>query len=56
MLALMQVKYKFGQMSYEALKEAGADIEMKTYVGLHHSINPTELLDMVTFAVDRLKD
>ena len=50
----MQVKYKFGQMSYDALKQAGADIELKTYVGLHHGINPTELADMVTFAAECL--
>ncbi len=43
------VKYKFGVQSFELLKQTGANVNMKTYRGLHHSINPTELSDMVEF-------
>ena len=51
----LQVQYRFGQMSYEALKQAGANVEMKTYVGLRHGINPAELADMVAFVAERLQ-
>lgn len=48
------VKYRFGVQSFEILKEAGSNVQMKTYKGLHHSINPTELSDMVDFLTQAL--
>ncbi|BDA41540.1 Acyl-protein thioesterase 1 [Coccomyxa sp. Obi] len=48
------VKYKFGVQSFDLLKQAGANVNMKTYRGLHHSINPTELSDMVDFMTQSL--
>ena len=48
------VKYRFGVQSFNILKEAGSNVQMKTYKGLHHSINPTELSDMVEFLTQTL--
>lgn len=31
------------------LKEAGAQLEFKSYVGLHHGINTAEITDMTNF-------
>ena len=50
------MQYSFGQMSYELLHKAGANVEFKTYMGLRHSVNPAELYDMADFAAARLKD
>jgi len=49
------VKYRFGVQSFDILKEAGANVQMKTYKGLRHSINPIELSDMVEFLMQTLQ-
>lgn len=46
---MVQVLYKFGHESFLLLKAAGAQIELKTYAGLGHSINPSELSDMTEY-------
>ena len=45
----MQVRFRFGQMSAEMLKEAGAKLEFKSYVGLHHGVNTAEITDVVAY-------
>ena len=47
--ALTQVHFRFGQLSAEMLQEAGAILEFKSYVGLHHGINTAEITDTVNF-------
>lgn len=47
--ALIQVRFRFGQMSAEMLKEAGSRLEFKSYVGLHHGVNTAEITDMVQY-------
>lgn len=46
---LTQVRFRFGQMSADMLKEAGAKLEFKSYVGLHHGVNTAEITDVVAF-------
>jgi predicted esterase len=43
------VRYRYGHESFLLLKAAGANIDFKTYRGLRHGINPTELSDMTEF-------
>jgi len=50
----IQVRFRFGQMSAEMLKEAGAKLEFKAYVGLHHGVNTAEITDMVNFTASVL--
>ncbi len=47
--ALSQVRFRFGQMSAEMLKEAGAKLDFKSYVGLHHGVNTAEITDVVEY-------
>ncbi len=52
---LTQVHFRFGQMSAEMLQEAGAQLEFKSYVGLHHGINTAEITDTVEFIASVLQ-
>jgi hypothetical protein len=36
-------------MSAEMLKEAGARLDFKSYVGLHHGVNTAEITDLVNY-------
>ena len=45
----LQVHFRFGQMSAEMLKEAGAQLSFKSHVGLHHGINTAEITDVTNF-------
>ena len=46
---MLQVHFRFGQMSAEMLKEAGAQLQFESYVGLHHGINTAEITDVTNF-------
>ena len=48
------MRFRFGQMSAEMLREAGAKLEFKSYVGLHHGVNTAEITDMVNFIATAL--
>lgn len=42
---LMQVRYEYGQASYEKLRAAGADVYFARYAGMGHEARPGELGD-----------
>lgn len=50
----LQVKYVYGQESFQRLKQAGAAIDFKTYQGLGHSVDPREVQDITGFIVKHL--
>lgn len=39
----------YGQESYQRLKAAGSPIELKTYQGLGHGVDPQEVQDITSF-------
>lgn len=43
------VQYMYGQESYQRLKAAGSPIELKTYQGLGHGVDPQEVQDITSF-------
>ena len=45
----LQVKYMYGQASYERLQAAGSPINFKTYQGLGHGVDPQEVQDITRF-------
>ncbi len=40
---LMQVRYEYGQASYEKLRAAGANVNFAKYAGMGHEARPGEL-------------
>lgn len=40
---------KWGQYSYETLKQVGANIELKNYPGMLHTVTASELQYVATF-------
>ena len=50
----LQVKYVYGQESFERLKAAGSPISFKTYRGLGHGVDPQEVQDITKFIVQHL--
>ena len=50
----LQVKYVYGQESFERLKAAGSPITFKTYRGLGHGVDPQEVQDITRFIVQHL--
>lgn len=47
--------HKYGVESYELLKAAGVNVNMKTYQGLGHSLAPKEIIDIKAFLGECLR-
>lgn len=50
----VQVKFVYGQESFQRLKQAGSAIDFKTYQGLGHGVDPREVQDITSFIVKHL--
>ena len=48
-LRWLQVRYVYGQESFQKLKAAGSPIEFKTYQGVGHGVDPKEVQDITSF-------
>ena len=44
-----QVRFEYGNESYQHLKAAGANIEFKAYPGVPHGVAPQEIEDITAF-------
>ena len=45
----MQVRYEYGKLSYEKLREAGVNVTFQHFEGMGHSVNPKEVQSVVAF-------
>jgi len=50
------VKYQFGKMTADRLKEWGWDVTFKSYPGLPHSAAPEEIEDLAQYLKERIPD
>lgn len=50
----VQVKFIYGQESYERLKAAGSPIDFKMYRGLGHGVAPEEVQDIRSFIAQHI--
>ena len=48
------VRYDWGNQSFEALKNMGAIVDFKTYVGMGHSVDEKEISDILSYIKARL--
>jgi len=48
------VRYNFGTLSYDFLKEAGYSVEFKTYPGVGHNVSPKGIADLAKYLEDTL--
>jgi predicted esterase len=48
------VACKWGEESCEKLKNCGLDVQFKTYSGLGHSANDSEISDVASFLKSRI--